>query len=53
MCDLCKSPVSNERSGPDVIFHMLFGILKITHSLHMQVQKLNQQPPLNLPFPAS
>jgi hypothetical protein len=30
---------------------MLFGILKITHSLHMQMQKLTQQLQLNPPSP--
>lgn len=34
VCDLCKSTISNEKSAPDVMFHMIFGILKITHSLH-------------------
>jgi len=51
-CELCKSTISNERSAPDVMFHMLFSVLKITHSLHMQMQKLAQQLPLNPPSPA-
>lgn len=51
-CDTCKSTISNERASPDVMFHMIFGVLKITHSLHCQVQKLTQQLSLNPPSSA-
>ena len=51
-CDVCKSIINNELSSPDAIFHMIFGLLKITHSLHDQLQKLTQQISLNPPSTA-
>ena len=50
MCDICKGNVSHDAKRLELIEHMLFGVLKVTHEIYSRTKMAPQGFPLKQPL---